>query len=385
MRILWIKCKRFERDVDKATWIEMVKHINGKSHNIYLIIPALPPKYELNLLRHNVKYISRLSFKILYSLSFSFNLFFYSYFLIHSFHPDIIILDEVSLFAFLHFIFLSKLKLIKVKFVLDIRSIPVEVYGIIRKTKKRIFEIALYSFKYLLNGITVISPTMRKEVINKYNVPSQKIGIWSSGVSPEEFSPEKMHISSNFIFGDKFVIIYHGVLTKNRGLFESVKALNLLRDKYPDIVFFILGNGYIKEELISLVKKLRLEEKIIFHSPVPYEEVPQYIKLCDVGIIPLPDIIWWRVSSPLKLMEYLAMEKPVIVTDIEAHRNVIGNLPCGIFIKSSEPEEIAKGIEKAYKMRNKLKEIGKTGRKLIISKYTWEKQAENLIKFLAKL
>ena len=76
------------------------------------------------------------------------------------------------------------------------------------------------------------------------------------------------------------------------------------------------------------------------------------------------------------------MGKSVIVTDIEAHREVLNNSPGGIFIKSHEPEEIAKGIEKAYHLRNKM---GKMGRERVIHKYTWEKQAENLTKFLETL
>lgn len=384
MKILWIKCKRFDKDMDRATWVEMVKAIINKGDKPVLIVPRM--KNKLNIPRDNVKYIQRMQWRILYSISFSSFLFLYLLFTVLPNPPNAVILDEITFFFLFPFIILSKTKFIKTKFVLDIRSVPVEIHSATAHIKEQIYKLVLSISKIFLEGITVISPLMKKQICDEYSIDEDRVGIWSSGVSVETFSVSDVKRIDTFPFNNKyFIVMYHGVLSKSRGLQETVKAIKLLEDRHRDIVFFILGDGDARKELESLIKNLKLEGKVFLHNPVPNEEVPQYIAACDVGIIPLPNLVWWKVSSSLKLIEYLAMGKPVIVTDIEAHRNVIGDLPCGIFIKSSEPEEIAKGIEKAYNLRKKLKEMGRTRRELVTNKYTWEKQAENLLNFLKNL
>ena len=79
------------------------------------------------------------------------------------------------------------------------------------------------------------------------------------------------------------------------------------------------------------------------------------------------------------------MCKPVILTDIEAHQQIIKNEKCGIFINSCKPEDIKKGILKAYEMRNILKQLGLSGRNLILKEFTWEKQAKKLYEYLQNI
>jgi glycosyltransferase involved in cell wall biosynthesis len=87
----------------------------------------------------------------------------------------------------------------------------------------------------------------------------------------------------------------------------------------------------------------------------------------------------------LKLLEYLAMEKVVVATNIPANREIIGDSKCGIYVNSSDPEEVARGIAFAYKNQGRLKLWGSFGRAIIEEKYTWEKVAENFRDYLLNL
>lgn len=83
---------------------------------------------------------------------------------------------------------------------------------------------------------------------------------------------------------------------------------------------------------------------VIFHKAVPFEDVPQFIAAADFGVVPLPDQPQWRYQTPTKLLEYLSMGKPVIVTDIPAHRWILGNSSLAFFCKQGRPSEIAEAI-----------------------------------------
>jgi glycosyltransferase involved in cell wall biosynthesis len=385
MKIIWTKCERFDRDLNKASSIEMMKELLKKGHLVYLILPYSGTRHNFGL-RENIVYLPTVPWRGFYSLGFSLTLFLYLIPVTLLGTPNIMLFDFKAFFPLVPFMILSKLRLTKIKFVLDIRSIPVEVHDPLDRIKEQICKAVLPLTNFFSDGMTVISPLMKKQICHEYNIDKNHVGIWSSGVSLQNFNFEATdHINETRLGSKEFIVAYHGTLSQSRGLQETVKAIKLLKNKYPDIAFFILGDGKAKDELESLRRELDLENNVFLHKSVPYEDVPEYIASCDIGILPFPNLNWWRVSSPLKLMEYLAMGKTVIVTNIEAHREVLNNSSCGVFIKSHEPEEIAEGIEKAYHLRNKLRKMGKTGRELVIRKYTWEKQAENLINFLKTL
>ena len=385
MKIIWINCERFDRNLDKATWVEMTKCLLKKGHLVYLIVPYSGNGHDFGLGK-NILYLPTMPWRGLYSLGFGLTVFLYLIAVTLLDSPKIILLGKKTFFPLVPFMVLSKLRLIKTKFVLDIRSMPVEIHDPIDRMKEQIYKAVVSLADFFLDGVTVISPLMEKQMCDEYNIDKNSVGIWSSGVSLETFNFEAVDPMNEPHFRNKeLIVMYHGALSQSRGLQETVKAIKLLKSKYPDIVFFMLGDGKAKSKLELLIKELNLENEVFLHRSVPYEDVPKYIASCDIGILPFPNLNWWRVSSPLKLMEYLAMGKSVIVTDIEAHKEVLNNLPCGIFIKSHQPEEIARGIEKAYHLRNKLRKMGKMGRERVIHKYTWEKQVENLINFLETL
>jgi glycosyltransferase involved in cell wall biosynthesis len=303
--------------------------------------------------------------------------------------PDFIIFDpEVHILSCFPGLFVSKFR--KEKYVLDIRSVPVETVGFRGFLRKFWFSVSILVAKKLFDGITIITPSMKKKICNDFDLNPDNVGVWTSGVSDSFFNPE------NFISGNaelkrklgltgKFIVFYHGVFTPTRGLTETIDALKILIPKYPDIVFFLLGTGPLAPKLSALIQKEGLQEKVIIANPVDHLEVPKFISMCDVGIVPLPDHPYWRFQSPLKLLEYLAMEKVVILTDIPAHRAVIGEAECGIYISSVKPMEIANAIEYVYLNKDSLKERGKIGREIIQREYTWEKVAGSLENYLLSI
>jgi glycosyltransferase involved in cell wall biosynthesis len=84
-------------------------------------------------------------------------------------------------------------------------------------------------------------------------------------------------------------------------------------------------------------------------------------------------------------MEYLAMGKAVIVTNIEAHKHLLGSHGFAIIPSSNHPEKLASAIIEAYTNKDKLNNAGKRARQLISRKYTWDFQARLLEEYLAGL
>ena len=231
---------------------------------------------------------------------------------------------------------------------------------------------------------------MKDEICSRFHLNPKKVGVWTSGVSPELFNPSE-YISKVSEFrlkldlASKFVVFYHGVFTASRGLKQSIEAIEILKNTNPNLTLFLLGTGSMASEIKSLIQEKGLEYNVIVHNPVDQKEVPLFISMCDVAIIPLPNNTFWRSQSPLKLLEYLAMEKVVILTNIPAHTTVIGKAKCGLYLSSIKPEEIAEAIDNAYINRSNLESWGRIGRAIVMENYTWQKVANDLENYLSSI
>jgi glycosyltransferase involved in cell wall biosynthesis len=318
---------------------------------------------------------------------FSLTLFFFLPFYVIIAKPNFIITQPDAILGIMSGLF-SKFK--RVKFILDIRSPPVEIGGFRGFLQNLLFITSIAIAKKIFDGITIITPLMKEEFCQRFDVNPKLVGVWSSGVSTTLFNPkicasEGADLRRKLRLSKKFIVFYHGVFSANRGLKETMEAMSIVKRVYPDVVLFLLGTGPIVPSLKDLSRMEELQDSVIIHDPVEYAEVPKYIAMCDLGIVPLPNHPYWRFQCPLKLLEYLAMEKVVIVTDIPAHRSIIGEKECGIYISSAKPIEIAKAIEYAYHNKEKLEEWGKFGRTIIEKNYTWEKIARDLENYLLSI
>ena len=371
----------------KMAKIEILKALAQNGHNVTLVMPYSSLRNKkiesiqiIAIPLKSIRLLTQLMFNIFLLL------FLPIYILIRK--PDFLITaPNGTIFGFFSTFFLKKLGF---KLCLDIRSTPVEIAGVQGLINLLCFNISVSIAKKMFDGITIITPLMKEEVCESFSINPYKMGIFGSAVSTKLFeykryAEERKRMRNKFGLSDKFVVFYHGVFTPKRGLIECVKAMSILKQRAPKAVLFLLGTGNIVKELKNLIQEEMVQNNVILHDVVDYEDVPKYISICDLGIVPLPNISYWRYQCPLKLLEYLAMEKTVILTDLPAHRRIIDKKECGIFISSTNPKEISKAIMYAFENRDKLDKCGATGREIVLTNYTWKEAAKNLENFLLSL
>ena len=119
----------------------------------------------------------------------------------------------------------------------------------------------------------------------------------------------------------KFVMMYHGTLTHIYGLDIAIEAFGKVQAELPGAEFWILGNGPEKGSLERLSRKLGLEGKVKFVGNVLPQEVPQWLKRCDVGVLATRRDIFLDFSFSNKLSEYIIMDKGIISSRLKAIRH----------------------------------------------------------------
>ena len=269
--------------------------------------------------------------------------------------------------------------------ILDIRTIPVDLVNDLRSK----FELLRYNASIKIadlfcDGLTCITPMLGSTLEPQLKRLKKRIGYFQTGVNLRLFDPSKsFSLRASLGLKSKFIVFYHGVISPNRGLQNVIRAIDICRKSMPNILFMVVGTGNGESELKNITKELNIEKNVLFTGAVPFEKIPSHITTADLGIIPLPAIDWWNVSSPIKLKEYLAMQLPVIATDIPAHRLVVEKTGGATLIKNNDPQNIAQAIL-AFNKNRKTTYPAKTREELhdIIS---FHSQAIRFIEYVSSL
>ena len=261
------------------------------------------------------------------------------------------------------------------KLFFDIRTLSVYSSFIYSKIEKHFFGKCIEFAAANFDGISYITEEIKEFCHKKYRLAEHNSLVWGSSVNTKLFKPTEKKYNSSL-----FKLIYHGSITENRQIGNLIKAFSMLDDLA--LKFVLLGEGKGIGRLKELAAKLELGDRIQFVPTVSYYKVPEFINNADVGIIPFKNWPVWNTSSPIKLFEYLACEKPVIVTRIPALINILQGQDFVFWAKTAKPEDIADSIRRAYNSRHKFNAIIKNARDFICENYTWEIQARKLERFI---
>jgi glycosyltransferase involved in cell wall biosynthesis len=213
-----------------------------------------------------------------------------------------------------------------------------------------LYTIAIRISKTFSDKILFVSPMLSKSCSMQFQIPEDKIGVWPSSVDTSCFYERPPHkidrLREDLGLSGRLGVLYHGSLEKTRGLMETVEAFRILKEQHVKATLVLLGDGPLRGEILRFIDENKLKDVVKVPKPVnTIAEVADYIAAADVEIVPLPDHPWWRYQCPIKVLECLASNRPLIVTDIPANRWIIGDNPVAVYLKGTGPRQIADGVK----------------------------------------
>jgi glycosyltransferase involved in cell wall biosynthesis len=230
----------------------------------------------------------------------------------------------------------------------------------------------------LADSIITVNNTIKNNLIKK-GVDSKKIEVAYNSADEELFNGNlRKTKKTKFGFQDKFIILYQGAIMKRRGLQTLIKSIDILRDKIPNICCIILGDGDYLFELKKLIKKLKLEDKVILKGRVPIKMVPEYIAISDICVIPFTKAPINQIGSPNKLFEYTVYKKPMIISNHKTMRSIFSDKEAFYF----EPEDFNDLADKILFLYNHHKEAELRAQSAYLKykkNYSWDKMKKRLL------
>ena len=170
------------------------------------------------------------------------------------------------------------------------------------------------------------------------------------------------------------VLLSVGGLYKIKGHHLIIKALRRIIDKRYNAEMWIVGEGYYKDTLTSLTKKLRLEKNVKFLGSKDHKELAVLYNKADIFVLANYQEITPAVN------EALACNTPVVVMDCGGRDFVVPNENYGLIAKRFDTEDIANKIIKLIENKDLAKQIANNGRQHIIKNFSIEKVAGKVYK-----
>ena len=199
---------------------------------------------------------------------------------------------------------------------------------------------------FISNGIV--------ESSNSYVLPGE-------GIDTEKFKPVE-RTGSN----DTFIFLIAARMLWDKGIGEFVEAARILKKKYDNLEFHLLG--FLEVENPTAITKKEMErwsaEGNIKYLGVS-DNVRKYLEYANCVVLPS-----YREGISRTLLEAAAMEIPIITTNVPGCKDVVDDGINGFLCKVKDPVDLADKMEKMIQLSyNERIEMGRRGRQKILNKF----------------
>lgn len=226
-------------------------------------------------------------------------------------------------------------------------------------------------------SLIIVTEGLNDEIAKFSKNKRENVHVINNGVNIHLFSQKEIKQSrkSLGLDNDYIYVLFIGTLAPWQGIEFLIESAATIIGRYPKTKFLIVGDGNLKQQLINLTKKCKVNDNFIFTGKVPYEQVPLYISATDICVTYKKPIK--AGYSPLKIYEYMACGKPVIASRVNGFE-FVENEKVGLLAEPENPSALAKAIITLIDDDEQRVNCGKLGRNLAMEKYSWETTAKKV-------
>jgi glycosyltransferase involved in cell wall biosynthesis len=206
-----------------------------------------------------------------------------------------------------------------------------------------------------------------------FGLPADKLIMIPNGVNAETYTKSQNEINQfriKFALPEEKIVLFVGRLVYEKGVHVLVNAIPKVLQK-TNAKFIIVGNGYMRDQLSTLVKNMGFAHKVLFTGFVDDETLKKLQICADVSVVP-------SLFEPFGIvaLEAMAAKSPVVVSDTGGLSEIVEHDVDGVKVYTGNPDSLAWGITKVLTDDAYADHIKTNAYKKIQEKYNWNKIAE---------
>jgi glycosyltransferase involved in cell wall biosynthesis len=297
--------------------------------------------------------------------------------IIHAHNPP----DTLALIAAFY-------KLFGIQFVYDQHDLCPEMYDArFDGQGKAIVARALLFFERLsyrtADHVVVTNESYRAMAMERGHVPVERITIVRNGPDPTRFrlGPPDLELRQKAAI----LIGYVGVIGLQDGVGGLLRSLAHLTYELNrrDFYCVIMGDGDALARSKALATELNLKPFVEFTGWVSGDKLIRYLSTIDIGVEPAPNNPYINRSTMIKLMEYLAMAKPIVAYDLTEHR--VTAQEAALYALPGDESDFARRIANLMDDAERREQMGTFGRKRVEDELAWSYQQQHLLRLYQRL
>jgi glycosyltransferase involved in cell wall biosynthesis len=224
-----------------------------------------------------------------------------------------------------------------------------------------------------------------KQDVGTHGIPSEKITPVPMGVTEKAFHPAASGIDEIKVVPNR--IVYLGTLAAVRRMETIIQAMPALLREVPSAHLYMIGDGNYPSERAFLeaeAKRLGVGEQVTFTGFLPLEEAWKIVLTAQVCLSPIYPTPTLKVGSPTKLVEYLALGKPVVANDHPEQSRIIAETRAGICVPWSS-DAFASAIAEVLRHPDKFATMAASGRDWVRVNRTYGRIADSVYQIYQEL
>ena len=176
-------------------------------------------------------------------------------------------------------------------------------------------------------------------------------------------------------------LVYVGGVSRERGLFEMLKTIKILKQKFNNIKLKIIGtiDTKTKLQMNNIINSYKIKNNIIIYGKIPHPKIFNLLSQSNIGLCILHPTPNYIKSLATKILEYMIAKLPVIASNFPLWEKIVEGNDCGICVDPLKPKKIAEAIEYLIEHPSEAKQMGGNGKKAVLEKYNWENESKKLL------
>ncbi len=229
----------------------------------------------------------------------------------------------------------------------------------------------------LADHVISTNESYRSVALTRGRVPRERTTVVRSAPDLTRFVP--VAPDATLRRGRPYLACYLGVMGPQDGVDYALRALASLRDDLgrTDVQAAFLGHGDAWDDLVALAHELGLDDSVEFTGRVSDEDLARYLSTADVCLAPDPKNPLNDVSTMNKIVEYMAMSRPLVSFDLIEARVSAGD--AAVYATPNDEREFARLIAELLDDPDRRARMGALGRQRVEQELSWEHSRRHLL------